>query len=263
MAKGNFSAVLGVTLPHEGGWADHPSDPGGATMKGITLATFRKYFPNATKTDLRAISNEDVQQIYRDGYWLPIKGDALPAGLDLSVFDYGVNSGPSRSVKDLQRVLGIGADGAVGPQTLAMSSSSDVKKTIQAHCARRLSFVRGLGTFSVFGKGWSKRIADVEAKAVAMWLKAAGATGHAQTGTLAKESKTACEKSVKQRGAATGTATGGAGYAGGDVALTGDPNLTIIFIVLAIAGIAALGFYLKSRQNKDRADAYMQVARDV
>ena len=49
MAKDNFAACLAQVLLSEGGWSDHPADPGGATMKGITLATYRKYRPGATK----------------------------------------------------------------------------------------------------------------------------------------------------------------------------------------------------------------------
>ena len=114
MAKGNFDRSLLLVLAHEGGWADHPKDPGGATMKGVTLATFRRYRPGASKADLRNISDADLQRIYRDGYWNVIRGDDLPSGLDFAVFDYAVNSGPGRAAKHLQAVLGVPQDGKVG-----------------------------------------------------------------------------------------------------------------------------------------------------
>jgi len=92
-----FSTVLAETLTHEGGWADHPKDPGGATMKGVTLATYRQYYPNATKADLRKISDADLKMIYRTGYWDKVRGDDLPPGVDLMTFDVAVNSGPRRA----------------------------------------------------------------------------------------------------------------------------------------------------------------------
>ena len=76
--KANFPASLRETLHYEGGWSDHPKDPGGATMKGITLETFRRYRPMATKAELRAISDADVERIYRAGYADPVAFDALP-----------------------------------------------------------------------------------------------------------------------------------------------------------------------------------------
>lgn len=92
-----FARALPLVLAHEGGWADHPRDPGGATMKGVTLATFRRYVPNATKDKLRNISDEMLARIYREGYWDIVKGDELPPGLDYALFDWAVNSGPRRA----------------------------------------------------------------------------------------------------------------------------------------------------------------------
>ncbi len=88
-------------LKHEGGWADHPKDPGGATMKGVTLATYRRHFgKNKSKRALRNISDDDLGQIYRSGYWDKCRCDRLPSGVDYAVFDAAVNSGPGRSVKE-------------------------------------------------------------------------------------------------------------------------------------------------------------------
>ena len=105
MARANFAAALSAVLLHEGGWANNPKDPGGATMKGVTLATYRRYRPGATKEQLRNISDEELRTIYRDGYWDEVRGDDLPSGIDFATFDFAVNSGPSRAAKFLQRVL--------------------------------------------------------------------------------------------------------------------------------------------------------------
>ena len=251
MAQGNFPRCLAVTLPHEGGWADHPKDPGGATMKGITLATYRQYKPGASKAQLRAITDAEVEAIYRKGYWNPVRGDQLPAGVDLATFDYGVNSGPKRAGKALQASVGAAQDGIVGPATVKAASQKNSAATVKAICARRLSFVRGLSTFTTFGKGWSRRIADVEAKGVAM--AGAGAA------VLSAEGVKAGERSKSQGQAANGAGALGGG-AGGVEAVAGDVNWFLIFGLLVAAGVAFALIKSRSRINADRAEAYSRAA---
>ncbi len=117
--KTNFEDSLKHVLCHEGGWADHPRDPGGATMKGITLATYRRHFGEERgKDDLRAISDEELSKIYDSGYWSKCRCDELPAGIDYVVFDAAVNSGPGRGVKWLQAAVGAKQDGGWGQKRL-------------------------------------------------------------------------------------------------------------------------------------------------
>lgn len=168
MAKSNFAHALGEVLTHEGGYADHPSDPGGATMKGVTLATYRRYRPGATKAQLRAITNAELQRIYRDGYWDAVRGDDLPSGLDLALFDFAVNSGPGRAAITLQTILGVAADGKIGPLTLAAAAKHPAASLVNELCSHRLAFLERLSTFAVFGKGWVSRVAAVRAEALAM-----------------------------------------------------------------------------------------------
>lgn len=253
MAKGNFPACLKVTLSHEGGWSDHPSDPGGATMKGVTIGRYRQYYPNATKADLRNISNDMLERIYHDDYWKPVRGDDLQYGVDLAVFDFGVNSGPSRAAKYLQAVVSAKQDGVIGPETLKASILAGGKYVIQKLCARRLSFVQGLKTWGVFGKGWARRIADVEAKAVAMWLAKGGALSPLDRQELAEEATKADNKASNQ---GAGAGTSGAG--GGAIAVA-EPSW-IGFVVLGLMIAAAVFLILKSRQNKERARAYTEAA---
>lgn len=254
MATGNFPACLKETLVHEGGWSDHPSDPGGATMKGVTIGRYREHYPNATKTDLRNISETDLQRIYRDDYWSKVSGDALPFGVDLSTFDYGVNSGPSRSVKALQAALGVKVDGRAGYETTKAAQFTDGKAVIQRICAQRRSFVQGLKTFAVFGKGWSRRIASVEARSVAMWLAAGGALSKQARDTLKTEGKKAGKTAKTQDAAGGGTAA-----TGGGAAIAVEPNWLLIagLVVLAVVGLALI---LKARQNRDREEAYKAAA---
>ena len=252
MAKGNLPACLAVTLTHEGGWSDHPKDPGGATMKGVTLAVFRRWYPGATKADLRAISDADVEKIYRVGYWNPARGEDLPAGVDLAVFDFGVNSGVSRASKYLQALVDTKQDGVVGPATLAAVSIHRAPDLVRRLCARRLSFVRGLSTWATFGRGWSRRIADIEARGVKM----AGAS----VVTIDAEARAAAEKAKTQNGVAGGAA--GSGAIGSVGLETADVNWLIVAGVAVVA--VALVALVKSRSNinADRAAAYEKVANE-
>lgn len=168
MARDNFASALPEVLSHEGGWADHPRDPGGATQKGVTLATYRRYRPGATKEQLRNISDAELQRIYRDGYWDKVRGDDLPSGLDFAVFDFAVNSGPGRAAKYLQALVGVAQDGAIGPKTLAAVAAYDPAKLIDRLCDRRMSFLRNLSHWGTFGKGWTRRVEGVRTVAKEM-----------------------------------------------------------------------------------------------
>ena len=166
MASESFESALTCVLRQEGGYSDHPSDPGGATMMGITQATLSEWRGHAvTKADVRALTRAEVAEIYRKQYWNAVAGDQLPAGLDLAVFDFAVNSGASRAIRSLQRVLGIEADGRIGPVTLKALSSCDPAEIIIRLSALRLAFLEALSTFPVFGRGWTRRVREVEAEA--------------------------------------------------------------------------------------------------
>lgn len=165
----NFEASLSATLKHEGGYVDHKADPGGATNKGITLATFRRLvMPGGTKADLKKLTTEQAAVAYRKGYWNMVMGDLLPAGVDFAVFDFGVNSGPARAVRELQKLVGADVDGVVGPQTLKAVAGVDAAELIEDLCARRLAYVKSLKTWPTFGKGWTSRIAGVRKLALEM-----------------------------------------------------------------------------------------------
>lgn len=167
--QSNFAKCLPEILKHEGGWADHPSDPGGATMKGITIGTYRQWKGRAvTKAELRAISDEEVAAIYKRNYWDKVRGDDLPAGLDLVAFDAAVNSGPARGARWLQTALGVAADGKIGPKTIAAALEADAATAINRALDVRLSFLKGLKTWPTFGKGWGRRVSDVRKVALGM-----------------------------------------------------------------------------------------------
>ncbi len=172
MSETRFDLCLAEVLKHEGGYVDHPSDPGGATNMGIThktLARWRKLSPwwNLSKSEVQRLTRTEAARIYRALYWTPCRGSNLPPGVDLAVFDYAVNSGPDRAIRALQAELGVVVDGQVGPLTLGAAGSADHRHLISAICDRRLGFLRGLSTFSTFGRGWTSRVGSVRASALA------------------------------------------------------------------------------------------------
>jgi len=167
--KDNFDKCLSITLRHEGGWADHPRDPGGATMKGVTIGTYAQFKGRkVTKEELRNISDADLRTIYRRNYWDKVRGDDLPAGLDLVAFDGAVNSGPARGARWVQQGLGVTADGKIGHATIAAAKAVPASSAIAASCDARLEFLHRLKTWPTFGKGWQRRVDDIRRQAVAM-----------------------------------------------------------------------------------------------
>ncbi|RCS21509.1 hypothetical protein DUT91_23610 [Phyllobacterium salinisoli] len=167
--EGNFARSLALVLKHEGGFVDDLVDPGGATNEGDTLATFRRYLnPGATVKDLKQITAAQVAWIYRQQYWEKIRGDELPSGVDYAVFDFAVNSGPERAAKFLQGILGVAKDGQIGPQTIKAAHQTNAVQVINSLCDQRLTFLRSLGIWSSFGRGWARRVKDVRNTALKM-----------------------------------------------------------------------------------------------
>lgn len=161
----NYTRSLANVLVSEGGYSNHPSDPGGPTNWGITIHDVRKYInADATAADVRNLTLEQAGIVYRAHYWDHpcMRGDALPAGLDYSVFDYGVNSGVGRAGKVLRRVLKLSdAVCAIDAQVLGALKARDKFDLIKSVNAERMRFLRGLRTWPVFGGGWSRRVASV------------------------------------------------------------------------------------------------------
>lgn len=171
--KGNFDTCLREVLVHEGGFSNHASDPGGMTMLGVTKATYEAWvgYPVSEKV-MRSLTVAHVRTLYKVRFWDAVKCDDLPAGLDLCVFDFAVNAGPTRAARYLQLLVGAKDDGVIGPKTLSLISQY-VKSVTKAHAAmlyqdRRRDYYRQLPTFKTFGRGWLRRVKEVEALAVKM-----------------------------------------------------------------------------------------------
>lgn len=165
--KENFDKSLALILKHEGLYIDHPQDPGGATMKGITLATFTEFKGRAmSKEELRAISDADVRAIYKSRYWDAVRADELKPGVDLLAFDMAVNKGVGRAAKLMQRGAGVTEDGALGPKSMAAINALDAADFIAKVSEARRDFYKSLKTFPTFGKGWLRRVDETEKEAL-------------------------------------------------------------------------------------------------
>ena len=165
----NFEACLANVLKSEGGYVDNKADPGGRTNLGCTQAVWEAFVGHpVSEADMRALTPDDVAPLYKRKYWDQVSGDDLPDGLDYAVFDVAINSGPGRAAKWLQEVVGVTADGSIGKGTLAAVASHDVNELIAAYSAKRLAFLQSLPTFGTFGKGWTTRVASVQATSLEM-----------------------------------------------------------------------------------------------
>lgn len=161
--KDNFEAALKAILHHEGGYVNHPADPGGMTNLGVTKRVWEEWVGHEVdEKTMRNLTPEIVGPMYKVKYWDKIKGDDLPTGVDYVVFDAAVNSGPGRAAKWLQACVGVEPDGGIGPKTLAAVNAFDANQLIEDYAKRRLSFLMDLQTWDTFGKGWNRRVAEVQ-----------------------------------------------------------------------------------------------------
>ncbi len=160
-----YERTMNHIFSWEGGYVDHPNDPGGATNFGITrkvLAEWRGQ-PSLPKQAVKDLTIQEAAEIYRVNYWNKIMGDELPPSLALLMMDAAVNSGPGTAVKTLQRAISslgknIAVDGAIGPNTLRAARSIDEEKLLNEFVVRRGVFYGSLRTFTTFGLGWARRL---------------------------------------------------------------------------------------------------------
>ncbi len=156
--KENFDKCLEMLLSHEGGFVNHPEDPGGITNLGVTKKVYDEWTGReSTEQEMRDLTPDDVAPIYKKNYWDRVKGDSLPSGLDWACFDWCVNSGSGRPAKAVQRAVGATQDGAIGPQTLGLIMEKDPEEIINYVYGVRQDFYKGLKTFETFGRGWTRR----------------------------------------------------------------------------------------------------------
>lgn len=174
----NWDESFELVIRHEGGFTSDERDPGnalpdgrkGSTNLGCTQAVWEAYIgKQVTLDDMKRLTKEDVKPLYKKRYWDAIHGDRLHKGLDYAVFDTAINSGVSRASKFIQEIVGVSADGAIGNNTLlAISQFKDSVMLIDEYCEKRLAFLKALKTWPIYGRGWEKRVADVNETATRM-----------------------------------------------------------------------------------------------
>lgn len=167
--KDNFEQCLALVLKHEGNFVNHPKDPGGMTNLGVTKKVWEEWVKHPVdEAAMRALGPADVGPLYKDRYWNRVRGDDLPSGVDYAVFDLAVNSGVGRASKILQAALGLPTDGIVGPKTIEAAQAANARELATNVCERRQDFLQSLPTFDTFGRGWTRRVSEVEETAFKM-----------------------------------------------------------------------------------------------
>ncbi len=250
MAASSYIEALRRLLVHEGGYSNHPSDPGGPTNFGITIFDYRKYVkPDATAADVRAMKLDEAKTIYRAKYWDAQRCDELPAGVDYAVFDYGVNSGIGRSGKVLRRVLKLpDHTSVVNDAVVASAAAADAKALVVKISEERLRFLQSLRTWDVFGAGWGRRVAEVKQVSLAL---AAGAPApdiaheNAPGRAVVPVAKSAQQGSAGAI-AAAGTAAANQAHSSG----AGPEFIAAIVVVTIVALVAAWLFWQQRRQER-------------
>jgi lysozyme family protein len=165
----NWDNAFKLMLKSEGGFVNHPNDPGGMTNLGVTKATWENWVGRESdEVEMRGLTPEKVEPLYKKKYFDAVRGDELPMGLDYLMFDFAVNAGAGRAIKTLQTAVGVTPDGGFGPMTLAAVQAIDPVELIEKFSQAKEDFYRSLGTFATFGKGWLNRVADVKVKANSM-----------------------------------------------------------------------------------------------
>jgi lysozyme family protein len=172
--KENFDSALAAILHHEGGFVNHPSDPGGMTNLGCTKKVWEEWVGHdVDEKEMRGLTPDKVAPLYKAKYWDRIKGDELPTGVDYIVFDAAINSGPGRAAKWLQQAVGAVPDGAIGAGTLGKVAAMPADDIVEKYQQIRLEFLQSLPTWETFGRGWGRRVQEVQVTAAKMTESAA------------------------------------------------------------------------------------------
>jgi lysozyme family protein len=167
--KENFNEALKAILKHEGGYVNHPRDPGGRTNLGVTQKVWEEWVGHPVgEKEMRALTPETVGPMYKKKYWDAVKADELPTGLDYLMFDFAINAGPGRAAKTMQKAIGTTPDGAIGPKTMAALKAADPTDLIAKFSMEKELFYKALPTFATFGKGWLRRVDEAKSHAVTM-----------------------------------------------------------------------------------------------
>ncbi len=248
--KANFGNVLKLTLAHEGGYVNHPKDPGGATNYGVIQRTYDAFRDSAGKPrqSVKYITMGEVHAIYRSRYWHKVAGDGLPIGIDYTVFDASVNSGVGRGPKWTQKALGVKADGIMGKvsvQAMRDLTEAETVTVIKKAAANRLGFLKGLRHWKTFGRGWNRRVAEVEA----------GSIGMVSGSHVLREEAATSRKQVTREASGSG-----AGAIATGAATWGELPEGVMFGIVAVAVVLGVILVKRIVSSYDRAAMMDEVA---
>lgn len=274
MSAANFNKALDRELVYEGGFVNHPRDPGGPTNKGVTQHVYDGYRHNKGEPvrSVRQITLAETRDIYRRQYADKVHFDELPAGIDLVMLDGAINSGPSQATKWLQRALNMNdVDGDLGQATIAATvSHQDHDQLIAEILRRRLGMLQSLSTWQTFGAGWTKRVANLQAIGQA-W--ASGSVGpppepvHEEGGNAkGSVADVSLPPTPEETGAHVSAGAGGLGVAVNTAKdqlqpLLGTAKwldavyavLTVAAVAIALGGAAYWWWAKRKRQSAERA----------
>jgi hypothetical protein len=160
-----FDEAFRRLIGHEGGYSNDKRDPGNWTsgrvgvgeLKGTKFGLAANTYPTL---DIKNITLEQAKKIYKTDWWDKLGGHGLHSAVVFQLWDFAINAGVSRAVKELQQAVGVNADGVIGPKTIAATNSMDLNDVLLTLTAERLKFYTSLSTFKEYGKGWTNRVAD-------------------------------------------------------------------------------------------------------
>lgn len=160
-----FDEAFKRLIGHEGGYSTDRRDPGNWTggrvgvgaLKGTKFGLAANTYPNL---DIKNLTLAQAKEIYKKDWWDKLGADGMHSAIVFQLWDFAINAGKSRAIKELQQAVGVPADGIIGPQTLAAVNAHDLNDVILSLTAERLKFYTSLSTFKTYGKGWTNRVAD-------------------------------------------------------------------------------------------------------
>jgi lysozyme family protein len=252
MAASCYPESISRVLKSEGGYVNHPSDPGGETNYGITIKVARE---NGYAGPMRTLPLDTAKRIYKAKYADPVHFDEDPAGLDYTLFDYAVNSGPSRANKVVRRVCGLPDNAHENDLSLALSKR-DPSAVIGSVNKERLTFLHSLPTWPTFGKGWAGRVTSVNA--ASLHMAAIGAAPIPSTLPPVAPSVGKGEVPKPDTGkiiVSTGTPTGAAGGATWWDWIVAHPYEAAIIAVFVLSATVVFVEWAAHRWQKAKQDA--------
>ena len=177
--KENYDTFFDELIKHEGGFTDDERDPGnqrgdghgnrGSTNLGVTAKVWAEWTGKPAPIEvMKQLTKGDIKPMYKARYWGAVQGDYLPSAVDISVADFGVNAGPSRAAKRLQRVVMSTQDGKIGPKTLSMAFNMEPATLLDKYAEAPATYYSSLKTFKIYERGWLRRNDEILEKANGM-----------------------------------------------------------------------------------------------